>query len=56
MKTQNFMANQISLQKNVASFQSNLSSQSWWNRWGLKIVPERARSETPLQFTVGIEI
>ena len=37
--------------KRLRSFQSNISSQLWWNRWGFEPAPERACTETPVQFT-----
>ena len=41
--------------KMLPSFQINIS-QLWWHRWGLEFGPERARTETPVQFTDGHNI
>ena len=42
--------------KKLRIFQSNISSQLWWNRWGLESGPKRALTETPVQFTDGHDI
>ena len=54
MKNPIFLVHEVD--KRLRSFQNNISSQLWWNRWGLESGPERTHIENPVQFTDGHDI